>query len=100
MLLRKNHNMFILYLDGIINQSHKILVFAFTCIATFLFAITCCYASANSIVDAKLQKILDDFRVDSNVPAAALSIHFSNNKISNFLSGTTEKITSINPNPP
>lgn len=68
----------------------------FIWIAIFFFATTCCYA--NSIVHEKLQKLLDNFRTNSNVPAAVLSINFPDNKLSNFVSGTIEKRTSINNN--
>ncbi len=62
-------------------------------------SITYCYASVNPVPVEKLQKILDDFRMNSHVPAAVLSINFPDKKLSNFVSGTVERRTSINPHP-
>lgn len=57
-----------------------------------------CYAKTN--VNEKIQTHLDRFRKESNSSAAVLSIHFPNNKIANYVSGTTVKSTRTNPNPP
>lgn len=84
----------------VFNKTSKMLDLSFICIATLCFTITCCYAKAHSRVDEKIQKLLDNFRTNSNAPAAVLSINFPDNKISNFVSGTIKKRTAINPNPP
>lgn len=74
------------------SQSKKIL-FIFT---LFFFFTNCCYANT-TVVDSKIQKILDDFRESSSAPAAVLSISYANHKLSNYVSGTIEKISPKNP---
>lgn len=49
------------------------------------------------MVDKKIQELLEDFRKKSSASAAVLSINFSNDKISNFVSGTVKKRSSTNP---
>jgi hypothetical protein len=63
------------------------------------FSITSCYATANSTFDKKVQKLLDDYRIRSNAPAAVLCINFPDKRIDNFVSGKIQKTTLINPAP-
>ena len=60
-------------------------------VPVFLFFINCCFAGNSSIANKKIQVLLDEFCINSTVPAAVLSINFSNNNISNFVSGTVKK---------
>ena len=72
----------------------RLLAFA----VTFCYTVTMCYANTGSSVNYQLQTLLDNFQKNSNVPAAVLSINFKENKVSNFVSGTVERITSSNQN--
>ncbi len=63
-------------------------------------SINSCYADKNTNKQEKVQSLLDNFRKDSNAPAAVLTINYADNKILNYVSGNTKKISPKNLNPP
>lgn len=58
-----------------------------------------CYASSNTIPNKKLQLLLDQFRINSQAPAAVMSINFHNKAVLTFLSGTIDNTTNGDPHP-
>src|SRR5690348_2140520 len=66
---------------------------ALTIIISLFFS--SCFAAKD-----KTQTLLNNFRIQSHAPAAVLAINLPDKHISTFVSGTTEKKTTDNPNPP
>lgn len=73
---------------------------AFYFLMILFFSMTSGYAITNPTLDKKLQTLLDDFRMHSQVPAAVLCVNFPDKNIIHFVSGTLQKRTSIDPHPP
>jgi len=81
----------------VFNKRNKMPAWHFCGLIVF-FASFCCYANINA-TNHDIQNLLNNFRINSNVPAAVLSINSQDNKLSNFVSGTLMQRTATDKNP-
>ena len=65
----------------------------FLSLVTLFLFISCCYADKNVNNQEKIQSLLDNFRKESNAPAAVLTINYADNRVSNYVSGNIKKTT-------
>lgn len=86
-------------MNQIWGKHHKKSTKIFLLLVMLFFSINCC-ANKNADKEEKIQYLLNSFRKSSQAPAVVLTINDAGNKISNYVSGTTKKISQQNPNPP